>query len=197
MGAFAALHFGLAYPDRARSLVVGGCGYGAPPDVRPQFQVEAEAMADRILVEGMASVAENYSVSATRVQYKHKDPRGWSEFKAMLAEHSALGSANTMRGVQAKRPSLFDLTTELSALQVPTLVIAGDEDEPCLDASLFLKRTVPSAGLALLPGTGHALNIEEPALFNQLVADFFHQVEAGRWVTRDLSSTATGILSKS
>ena len=73
---------------------------------------------------------------------------------------------------------------------------AGDEDEPCLDASLYLKRTMPSAGLTLLPRTGHALNLEEPDLFNRLVDDFAHQVDAGRWHLRDPRSLGHSILSQ-
>ena len=45
MGGFATLHFGLNYSSLARSLVVAGCGYGAAPDRRAQFQEEAEAAA--------------------------------------------------------------------------------------------------------------------------------------------------------
>jgi 3-oxoadipate enol-lactonase len=44
-----------------------------------------------------------------------------------------------------------------------------------------------------LPQSGHAINLEEPALFNQLVAAFFHQVEAGRWGARDSRSTIPSI----
>ena len=47
MGGFATLHFGFTYPDRARSLVIAGCGYGAAPDKRAQFAAEAEASAKR------------------------------------------------------------------------------------------------------------------------------------------------------
>jgi pimeloyl-ACP methyl ester carboxylesterase len=47
-----------------------------------------------------------------------------------------------------------------------------------------MKRTIPTAALAVLPKSGHVLNLEEPALFNRLVEDFFHQVENGRWVAR-------------
>ena len=93
MGAFATVHFGLTYPGRALSLVAGGCGYGAPHAVREQFQSEAEAMAQKILDHGMQSVADGYALTDTRNQYLGKDPRGWAEFKRMLAEHSALGSA--------------------------------------------------------------------------------------------------------
>ena len=197
MGAFATVHFGLQYPDRALSLAAGGVGYGAPLAIREQFQAEAGIMAKRIIGEGMAGAAEGYALSPTRVQLLRKDPRGWTEFKTQLTEHSALGSANTMRGVQAKRPSLYDLEEPLSRLAVPLMVMAGDEDDPALDTSLYLKRTVPSAALTLLPKTGHALNLEEPALFNQLLEEFFHQVETGRWEVRNLSGESSSILSRS
>jgi len=196
MGAFAVIHFAIAYPNRASAVVAGGCGYGAPHNVREKFRSEAEAMANGIIKSGMSTVAQDYCETPTRVQYRRKDPRGWSEFKTMLEEHSTLGSANTMRGVQAKRPSLFDLEASLATLTVPLLVITGDEDDPCLDTSLFLKRIVPSAALAVLPKTGHTLNLEEPTLFNQLVEDFFREVDTGQWETRDLKSVGTSILSR-
>jgi pimeloyl-ACP methyl ester carboxylesterase len=86
-----------------------------------------------------------------------------------------------MLGYQARRPSLYDLTAEIARIETPLLVIAGDEDDPTLEPSLLIKRTAPHAALAVLPRSGHVLNIEEPALFNRLVEDFFRQVEAGRW----------------
>ena len=46
-----------------------------------------------------------------------------------------------------------------------------------------MKRHIPHAGLAVVPMTGYASNLEEPALFNQLVADFLASVETGRWGT--------------
>jgi pimeloyl-ACP methyl ester carboxylesterase len=194
MGAFATLHFGLNYPDRARSLVVGGCGYGAEPAKRTQFQAEAEAAAQRFETLPMAQAAERYSQGPGRMQLRDKDPRGFAEFARNLAEHSPLGSALTLRGVQKMRPSLYEMTDRLSRLMVPTLVMAGDEDESCLDPAVMLKRTIPSAGLAILPRTGHALNLEESVLFNVLCSDFFHQVESGRWPIRDSVPGAGRIL---
>jgi pimeloyl-ACP methyl ester carboxylesterase len=195
MGGFATVHFGLRHPDRALSLAPGGCGYGSPPEVHEQFAREADVLAGRIAQIGMQRMAEDYAVTSARVQYQNKDPRGWAEFKRQLQEHSALGSSNTMRGVQSRRPSLFALAAELAALTVPMLVMAGDEDDPALEASLFLKRTVPSAGLVLFPKTGHALNLEEPALYNQHLEAFLHLVEAGRWEARDPRSVTASILS--
>jgi pimeloyl-ACP methyl ester carboxylesterase len=194
MGGFATLHFGLAYPERALSLVVAGCGYGAEPQKRQQFLEETAKTAALIESAGMAEAAKIYSVGPTRVQYQNKDPRGWAEFAARLAEHSSLGSANTMRGVQGRRPSLWDLVEPMRRLEVPTLIMTGDEDDPCLEPALLMKRTIPTAALVVFPNTGHALNLEEPALFNQSCDDFFHQVESGRWPRRDPRAMTGSIL---
>ncbi len=185
MGAFATLHFGMKYPARAMSLAIAGGGYGAHPAHYAQFQADARANARMILEKGMAHFAATYGRGATRVQLEQKDPRGFAEFERMLAEHSALGSANTMLGYQGRRPSLYALTGEMRKIAVPTLILAGDEEEPCLEACLLMKRCIPAAGLAILPKSGHAINLEEPALFNRLLEDFLHRVEAGRWGARD------------
>ncbi len=194
MGGFATLHFGLAYPERALALVIAGCGYGADPARREQFQHEAEAAARRFETLPPAESAASYALGPTRVQLQNKAPRGWEEFRRMLAEHSVRGSALTLRGVQKQRPSLYELVEQMRRMTTPALIMAGDEDEPCLEASILMKRNIPTAGLAILPRTGHALNVEEPALFNAIVAEFFHQVEAGRWTSRDPRSLGSRIL---
>jgi pimeloyl-ACP methyl ester carboxylesterase len=185
MGGFAALHFGLRYQAMASALVVAGCGYGAEPGAGVGFARDCEALAAQLETEGMAQPAEGYAAGPYRVQFAAKDPRGYAEFRARLIEHSAAGSALTLRGVQARRPSLYDLKAELAALEVPTLIVNGDEDEPCLEPGLYLKRTIPSAGLVVLPKTGHTINLEEPAAFNRVLDEFFATVEHGRWPRRD------------
>lgn len=194
MGGFATLHFGIHYPERAHSLVVAGCGYGAEPDRRTQFREETEKVAEMIQSSTGDAFAEQYAQGPTRVQFQNKDPRGWADFRDQLAEHSLDGAAFTMRGVQSQRPSLFDLEADLREITVPMLVLTGDEDEPCLIPNIYLKRTVPSAALQILPNTGHTINIEEPAAFNAAVSDFLAQVEAGRWPQRDPRSTGTSII---
>ena len=194
MGGFATLHFGLNHPDRARSLVIGGCGYGAEPDMRAQFAAEAENSAAQFEALGMDKAALAYASGPTRVQYQNHDPRGWQEFADQLAEHSTEGSARTMRGVQAKRPSLFDLTDPMAKLTVPTLVMTGDEDWPCLEPALLMKRTITSASLVVMPDTGHALNLEDPAAFNSHLDRFFHAVDIGAWRPRDPRAMVTEIL---
>ena len=196
MGGFATLHFGLAHPGRARSLVVAGVGYGAEPEQRERFRNEADLTSRVLRTEGVAAWAGTYALGPTRVQFRNKDPRGWKEFADMLAGHSAAGSAHTQQGVQKERPSVFDLAGAMRELTVPTLVVTGDEDWPCLVPSVFMKRTIPSAGLLVVPNTGHTVNLEEPVAFNAALADFFAQVEAGRWPMRDpraVSESITGM----
>ena len=193
MGAFATLHFGIAYGYRALSLTIAGGGYGAHPAQYAKFQEDARANAAAIRRDGMERFAATYGHGPTRVQFQNKDPRGFAEYIRELAGHSATGSANTMLGAQARRPSLYDLTAEMARIDVPTLIMAGDEEEPCLEACLLMKRAIRTAGLAILPKSGHGINLEETALFNQLLGDFFHQVEAGRWTPRDPRSAVASI----
>ncbi len=193
MGAFATLHFGMAYGQRAFSLTIAGGGYGAHPAQYKAFQTDSRAHAEFIRREGMARFASTYGHGATRVQFQNKDPRGFAEFISQLAGHSAEGSANTMQGYQGRRPSLYELTSEMARIETPTLIMAGDEEEPCLEACLLMKRCISTAGLAVLPKSGHGINLEEPALFNSLLEDFLHQVESGRWGRRDARSPVPSI----
>ena len=195
MGGFSALHFGMHYPDRVLSQVIAGCGYGADEGSSEQFKRETSEAARRMETETMEVFGATYALGPTRVQFQNKDPRGWQEFETQLRQHSSLGSANTMRGVQSRRPSLYALKDSLQKMTVPTLILNGDEDEPCLDVSLFLKRTIPSSALTLIPRTGHTCNLEEPALFNKVCDDFIHQVECGRWELRDVRSMTSSIIS--
>jgi pimeloyl-ACP methyl ester carboxylesterase len=194
MGGFAVLHFGMAWPDRALSLLVAGCGYGAEPAKREQFREETNAAAAQIEKNGMREVARRYSLGPTRVQFQNKNPRGWKEFADQLAGHSTLGSALTLRGVQARRPSLWELVDGMRAIKAPTLIVTGDEDDPCLEPALLMKRNIPGAGLAVTPCSGHTVNLEEPDEFNRILFDFLATVDLGAWRARDPRSTGGGIL---
>ena len=194
MGGYATLHFGLTYPDRARSLTVAGCGYGSGAD-RDTFRKDTELVARRFEEDGMEKVADFYSRGPTRVQFIDKDPKGWQEFRDRLAAQSAKGHALTLQGVQMTRPSVFDLAERLEKLTVPTLIVTGDEDDPCLEPAIFMKRKIPSAGLLVIPKSGHTINLEEPEAFNRAVLDFLTLVDSGRWSLRNpASQTGSSVL---
>jgi pimeloyl-ACP methyl ester carboxylesterase len=192
MGGFAALHVGIAYPKRARSLVIAGCGYGAEPEKKDKFRAECEAAASSFL-SNWSEAAGKYALGPTRVQFQNKDPRGWAEFARQLGEHSPKGQALTMRGVQMRRPSLYELVEDMKKIDVPALIVTGDEDDPCLEPALLMKRSIPNSGLVVLPRAGHTINIEEPEAFNRALFEFFTLVDEGRATARDPRSLASGI----
>jgi len=189
MGAFATFYFGMKWPERARSLTLAGIGSGSMPEARARFRQESDAAAAKLLAEGWEKSADLRGNSPTRVQLQNKNPRGYAEFLALVRQHSGKGSALTLQGYQALRPSLGDFKEQMAKCTVPALIISGDEDEPCLDASLMLKRHMPSAGLMFMPQTGHACNLEEPELFNLVCEKFLHQVESGQYRMRDPRAT--------
>ncbi|MBX6328718.1 MAG: alpha/beta hydrolase [Pseudolabrys sp.] len=184
MGAYTALHVGLAAPGRCLSVVAAGCGWGSLPDPKRCEEMKAlAAETGRMFAEeGIAKAAAKYADAPMRQAFKNKDPRGYAEFARMLAEHSPEGHALTMFNLQLKRPTLWEMETDLRSFAVPLLVIVGDEDEPCLEGSLFLKRIVPTAALLVMPRSGHNVPTEEPAAFNAALAELFSASEAGRWL---------------
>lgn len=188
MGGYSTLHFGLAYPHRALSLVVAGVGYGSSPDQRDAFRQDCALVADRFEHGSMESVAEIYAQGPSRQQFIDKDPLGWSDFRDKLKLQSATGHALTMRGVQMMRPSVYEIRERMCRLTVPTLIVTGDEDEACLEPALFMKRAIPTSALVVLPKSGHTVNLEEPDWFNRHVLDFAATVDAGRWMPRNPAS---------
>ncbi|MBI4233973.1 MAG: alpha/beta hydrolase [Chloroflexi bacterium] len=185
MGGGLALNFGIAHPAMARALIVAGAGTGTTDPQR--FRQQAEVFARRLEAGGMEGMAE-YVRGPTRVQLLRKSPKAWEEFAKLFMAHSPVGSALTFRGVQGRRRGIYELEASLRKLGVPTLILVGDEDEPCLEPALFMKRCIPRSGLVVLPQSGHAINLEEPELFNRVVLDFLTAVEADRWSAREAGS---------
>ena len=182
MGGSAAVSFAIAHPEMCRALIVASAGSGTTD--RDRLLASWQELSELMLTEGMEKFAEGYANGPERVQFRRKDPVGWEKFRAGLAAHSAQGSAYTFRGVQMKRPTIYQLEEQLRSIQAPALILVGDEDEPCLEPGLFMKRAMPRSGLAILPQSGHTINLEEPALFNQTILDFLTAVEADRWPRR-------------
>jgi pimeloyl-ACP methyl ester carboxylesterase len=184
MGAYTALHVGIKYPQRCLSVTAAGCGWGSTANAatREAMKVLAADTGKMFAQEGIAAAAAKYADAPMRQAFKNKDPRGWAEFARMLAEHSAEGHAHTMLNLQLKRPTLWEMEEELKTFSVPLLVIVGDEDDLCLDGSVFLKRTAPTAALLVIPRAGHTINSEEPAAVNAALAELFAAAEAGRWL---------------
>ena len=195
MGGYTSLQVALNHPERVHSMVLAGTGSGSERWYTADLHKHSQALGDTFERDGAAAVAKTYGMGASRVPFLLKDPRGFAEFTQRLAEHDAKGSANTSRGFQGGRPSLYDFEGRIRRLETPALIVVGDEDDRCIEPSLFLKQTLPAAGLVMFPKSGHVVNLEEPDLFNSVVGEFLARVEAGRWAVRDpRTKSAEGVI---
>jgi pimeloyl-ACP methyl ester carboxylesterase len=182
MGGNVAINFGLTYPNMASSIVAAGTGTGSDdPEV---FRKRIISMAEGMRKEGMGFM-ENYVSGPARVQLQKKSPKAYNLFKTQFMEHSSIGSANTFEGVLSKRPPIFELKDKFNSVTIPVLIMTGDEDDPCINPSLFMKKHITTSGLIVFPRSGHAINLEDPAFFNSTVSDFLGMTEQDRWNPRD------------
>ena len=192
MGAYSSLQIGLNAPDRALSMTLAGVGSGSSLEHLDAFRQQCRETAEQFEAIGSAEVAKVTRDAPGRIPFLVKDPRGHADFYAALARHDARGSANTMRSFQGGRPSIYTLAEAINKVATPALIICGDEDDNCIAPSLFLKQHLPASGLTFFPKSGHVLNLEEPALFNEMVERFIALAEAGRWGPRDPRSMMVG-----
>src|SRR6266496_2870032 len=192
MGSYSSLQVGLNAPERALSLTLAAVGSGSSLENLDAFRKQFRDNAEQYHSVGAAEVAKETREAPSRIPFLLKDPRGHADFYDALARHDAKGSANTLRGFQGSRPSIYTLTEKIRKVPTPTLIICGDEDDSCIEPSLFLKQHLPASGLSMFPKSGHVLNLEEPALFNEMVERFIALAEAGRWPPRDLRSMVAG-----
>ena len=185
MGSYSSLQIGLNAPERALSMTLAAVGSGSSLENLDAFRAQCRANAEQYETIGSVEVAKATREAPSRIPFLLKDPRGHADFYAALARHDAKGSANTMRSFQGGRPSIYTMADAIRKVPTPALILCGDEDDNCVEPSLFLKKHLPAAGLAFFPKAGHVLNLEEPSLFNEMVERFIALVEAGRWPVRD------------
>ena len=190
MGGYTVLQVALNYPGRVRSLVLAGTGSGSERWYTEEFHKRSRDLAAQFERAGSAAVSQTYGRGPSRIPFELKDPRGFAEFSRQLAEHDAQGSAHMSRGFQGGRPSLYDFEKEIRLLTTPALIAVGDEDERCIESALFLKSAISASGLMVFPKTGHAVNLEEPDLFNRAVSNFLSRVDGGTWLPRDARTRA-------
>jgi proline iminopeptidase len=194
MGSYSSLQVALNAPARALSMTLAAIGAGSDLDNLDAFRAQCVANAEQYEAIGSVEVAKVTREAPSRIPYLVKDPRGHADFYAALARHDAKGSANTMRSFQGKRPSIYTMTDAIRHVPTPALILCGDEDDNCTGPSLFLKKHLPAAGLSFFPKSGHVRNLEEPALFNEMVERFIALVEAGRWPVRDPRSLVAAVV---
>jgi pimeloyl-ACP methyl ester carboxylesterase len=86
--------------------------------------------------------------------------------------HRAHGIAHTAREVLAKRPTNYALESRLRQLDVPAMLIVGEDDAPCVKVHCFMADCLRRSTHIVLRGRGHLTNLEAPAAFNAAIRRF-------------------------
>ena len=160
LGGRLALHLAAHHPERIETLAVIGAHAGFEGDARIRRQVEDEALAARIESEGVDWFATHWAALPLFAGLARRGP----EFLAAVDSRRRL---NRPEGLVAVLRGMGGAATEpfwdrLPAIDAPTLVIVGAEDEPYLARGRRLVSLIPDARLELVPGAGHAAHLEQP-----------------------------------
>jgi pimeloyl-ACP methyl ester carboxylesterase len=181
MGSMTALHFGLGHPDRTLSIALAGTGPGQSRAAVETFNAQVEALAGQLETRRWDGIMEDYDDAPDRRDLRWKNPSVHRTYLEGLLNRDHAVSARILRRVVCTRPVLADLKDELAEMDLPVLIATGDQDADCLPTSLYLHRVLRRSGLAVFPRTGHAVNLEEPRLFNDLLDGFYRSLMAGKW----------------
>ena len=166
MGAATALHFGLAYPQRVRALILASY----PPGPADPAGISSRA-------DDFAEVIEHQGLEAAGARFIWGPESGLpsamiAQVRAGFLEHTGPGLAGILRGVLAKLPEPADLAQPLAETLLPTLLLHGERDAPSARASRAIGAGNPSADDKRIPDAGHVVNLDQPERFNAVLRDF-------------------------
>ena len=152
LGGYMSLAFHLAHPERTSALMVFDTGPGYRSDEpRAGWNRMVERMAARFETEGLAALGSSAEVRVS-------------------SHRSADGLARAARGMLAQHDGR--VIDSLPHVAVPTLVLAGEKDEPFITSTNYMADRIPGATKVIIPDAGHAANIDQPQAFNRAVIDF-------------------------
>ena len=153
LGGYMSLAFYRVHPQRASALLIIDTGPGfKKDDARETWNKRAHDTGDRFEREGLAVLK---SASRERSMVSHRD---------------ASGLARAARGMLIQRDAAVIET--LPNIKVPSLVVVGADDAPFLAASDYRAAKIPGARKVVVPGAGHAVNIDQPQAFIDAVLPF-------------------------
>jgi pimeloyl-ACP methyl ester carboxylesterase len=159
LGGYMSLAFHRRQPRRVRALLILDTGPGFRNDeARAAWNQRALDTARGFETEGLRRL------------------RALSPERATSTHRSAEGLAYAARGMLAQQDAA--VIDSLPTIAVPSLVVVGAEDKPFLAASDYMAAKIPGARKVVIPGAGHAVNLDRPAEFNAAVLDFLDTLAA-------------------
>jgi pimeloyl-ACP methyl ester carboxylesterase len=159
LGGYVSLAFYLAHPEMVRALVICDSGPGyRNAEARAAWNARAHERAAELEARGLDALAGRSR-----------------EMREAMGHHaSAQGLAHAARGMLAQEGSA--VIDGLATIAVPTLIIVGDQDRPFLAPCEYMAKKIPGARLEVIPGAGHASNLDQPAIFNRVLLTFLQSL---------------------
>ena len=154
LGGYVSLAFYLEHPEMVRALVIcdSGPGYRSA-DAREAWNARALERAAALEARGLDALGKSREVR-----------------EAVALHRSAQGLAHAARGMLAQEGSR--VIDGLVSIQVPTLIIVGDQDQPFLAPCEYMAKKIPGARLEVIRDAGHSSNLDQPEAFNRVLLDF-------------------------
>ncbi len=171
MGGRVALHLALAAGERARTLVLESASPGIlDPEERLARLRSDEELAELIEREGIAAFVERWESQPLFASRRSLPAEVRERLRAERLGHRPHGLANSLRGMSAG--AMEPVWARLGELRLPTLVLAGELDAKYVAIARAIGERLPRARVAIVPGAGHAVHLEQPAQFLELVTAF-------------------------
>jgi pimeloyl-ACP methyl ester carboxylesterase len=172
LGAAAALAFARSHPERVRGLVLASYPASRHSAQRGGFARIAAAFADAIEGEGLEAAGARFVWGPD----SGLDPRGAAFVRQGFLEHPPHALALTLRGVLGALPDPEALAPQLTALEVPTLLLAGGDDPGSLASGAALVAALPHGRRVVLPDAGHVVNLAAPTAFDAALRVFLEEL---------------------
>jgi pimeloyl-ACP methyl ester carboxylesterase len=169
------LHFAYRHLERVRALVLIASGPGFKnPEAAARWQERTDRTAGFIETRGFEAFV-NGKAGPTCIGNEPELPAARAAGEAIIAQ-DPVSVGLFARRVAGPAPSVID---ELQHIQVPALVVVGEEDPGFHQAAEVMASKLPLARSVRVPAGGHILNIEVADRFNRMLVDFLSDIGAG------------------
>jgi pimeloyl-ACP methyl ester carboxylesterase len=170
MGGYITLAFWRLHPARAAALILADTRAGADSEEGKQKRRATIELARR---EGPTAVARTLLPGMVGKSTREREPSVVATMRAMLES----ASVDSIVGASEAMMHRADATSSLATIDVPTLIVVGEEDvltPP--NESQAMHAAISGSRLEIIPAAGHVSNIERPAAFNQVVSEFLAEL---------------------
>ncbi len=172
MGGRLALYTAVHYPQRVLSLILESASPGLKTaEERAARRRSDEILAERIEQEGIAAFVDYWeALPLWHSQNQTLSEEARAKLRGERLRQSPQGLAHSLRGMgTGVQPSLWP---ELPQIRLPVQLIAGEWDRKFVEINQEMLRLLPDARLEIVPQAGHAVHLENPAAFKQVIQDF-------------------------